>query len=80
MKTYDAIAKDFTQAELLATNFFIEMFNHSGNVGYSKKTIQCECGESLLVEFYSKDDPAMDDTYKVLICENCYNNNPKDAL
>ena len=57
--------KTFTEAVEAAERFFKETFNHSGNVGYSQHEINRDGSEFL--EFYSKDDPAMEDTFKVTI-------------
>lgn len=77
MKTYNGIAKDKRHATIAAGEFFKRNFNHSGNVGVEREfSTQCECGESLTVEFYSKDDPGMDDTFTAVICESCWESAP----
>lgn len=56
MKTFKNIAKATIAAEL----FFSENFDYNSGVGIESKN-----GNQ--VEFYSKDDPAMDDTFTCLI-------------
>ena len=71
MKNY---AKNLKHAEQQASAYFQSEFNHSGEVGIERKCpSHCQCGESQFIEFYSKDDPGMSDTYTVVICEYCYN-------
>jgi hypothetical protein len=66
------IVKTVVQAEQEAGEFFKEAFNHSGIVGIDKQaSTRGECGETLAIEFYSKDDPGMADTYWLGVCEQC---------
>jgi len=78
MKTYyDGIAKDEAHAINAAGEFFKSNFNHSGRVGVERKfNGNCDCGEAIVIEFYSKDDPGMSDTFTVIVCESCYDNAP----
>jgi hypothetical protein len=75
MKTYNGIASNRRQAEQAAGEFFKTNFSHSGRVGEERSfSTQCDCGESLAIEYYSKDDPGMSDTFTAVICESCYDN------
>jgi len=56
MKTY----KNITEATEAAELFFNENFGHTQGVG-----IETEKGNE--IEFYSKQDPAMDDTFTCII-------------
>lgn len=53
---------EFTAAETAAQIFFTENFGHTSGVGSEGKGGQ-------KVEFYSKDDPGMDDTFTCLVGE-----------
>jgi hypothetical protein len=73
MTTYNRIAANIRTAETAAGDYFKTYFGHSGLVGKERMFLtECECGKSLAIEYYSKDDPAMDDTFTVLICESCH--------
>jgi len=56
--------KDFKLAKMAAQNYFKENFGYNSGVGI-------EAAEQDLIEFYSKDDPAMLDTFCCII-ENDY--------
>lgn len=56
MKNYQTIE----EAKNGAAAFFIENFQHSGQVGI-------ESANGNEIEFYSKDDPSMDDTFKCTV-------------
>lgn len=58
MNTY----KNFTEAEQGAIDFFKDNFGHDSGVGIEKE-------EGNKVEFYSLEDPGMDDTFICLIGE-----------
>lgn len=61
MKTFDLLHI----AQNAASEYFQQEFSHSGNVGIEKKEEQPD--GTILYEFYSKDDPAMDDTFVCLV-------------
>lgn len=70
MNYYDGIAKDVRQARQAAGEFFKNNFNHSGNVGVERIfTAHCDCVTAAGIEFYSKDDPGMVDTFTVVVCD-----------
>lgn len=78
MKNYfNGVAKNIQDAENAASDFFKTKFNHSGRTGRERVFVtECDCGETTGVEFYSKDDPGMDDTFTVVICESCWESAP----
>ena len=51
----------FSEAEQAASGFFKKNFDHSGRVG-----VEVNVKEGTW-SFYSKDDPAMDDTFECII-------------
>jgi len=62
--TESEIFTSFGLAEKAASNFFSENFSHSGRVGF--EMFRQDDG-SHIYQFYSKDDPAMDDVFECLI-------------
>jgi len=54
------IFKTFTEAETAATTYFKKTFGHTKGVGIESAYLN-------QVEFYSKQDAAMDDTYSCII-------------
>lgn len=69
MKAYSSFTENetyptFATAEKAASNFFTENFGHSGRVGFEAFR-QDDGGH--IYQFYSKDDPAMDDVFECLI-------------
>jgi hypothetical protein len=77
MKTYDGIATNVIMAKESAGSYFKRNFKHSGKIGEERRfATQCNCGESLAIEYYSKDDPGMTDTFTAVICESCYDTAP----
>lgn len=63
MKTFDL----YNLAANAAGEYFEQQYGHSGNVGIERKELQPD--GSALYEFFSKDDPAMDDTFKCLVAD-----------
>lgn len=61
MKTFDLI----NLAENAASRYFEQQYGHSGNIGIERKAQQPN--GCTIYEFYSKDDPGMDDTYVCLV-------------
>ncbi len=57
--------KSFAEAEEMAENYFRETYGYYCGVGV-------ESANGTLVEFYSIDDPAMDDTFKVHVNDGRY--------
>lgn len=65
--------KDFNTAQKAAELFFNENFGHKSGVGI-------ESASGYIVEFYSKEDPSMDDTFFCRIesskLYHCHNGGP----
>lgn len=64
---YQETATTMSEASNKAQEFFAECFGYTNGVGEEKKETT---KDGFIVEFYSKDDPGMDDTFSVLVLTN----------